>query len=317
MPNATAPACHGRPATLTGVSNGTTRGLLCLNSSAPTVGPSRRRAAPPPSARVTRAALVALGAMSLAAGVYLGAVHQGAPERAMHDLRRRRRHVQAGGPGALAIHVLGPCFSTPGLSFLHGLRPRSSNGSDLDFRMLECQPRFNPDEGATQPSASTAFAQRPFATVSALYGLAALPAGPPAAGPPAEHAPRALYNAPAVGEAGGLSGGHHWPSGGSASVLPDVIMVWETEALASLHRDDGADSDGAGAPANRSPAGSAGAPAPRSPAGRAAHENDEERLFAAWLGEWYSLEGRWFNGHAPTTGSSYLLTWRLRRRISS
>jgi hypothetical protein len=64
--------------------------------------------------------IVVLPGASLVVRAYLGRVHQAAPERAVARSRHTLSAITAHSyPESTAVHILGPCYSAPGLEFLH------------------------------------------------------------------------------------------------------------------------------------------------------------------------------------------------------
>ena len=66
-----------------------------------------------------RGLLCVAATLSLSVGWYLARYHQAAPEQALHSLRGHIRAATDQGVTGLAVHVLAPCYSTPGLAFMH------------------------------------------------------------------------------------------------------------------------------------------------------------------------------------------------------
>ncbi len=132
--------------------------------------------------------MYAVVALSICAGYYLSRWHQAGPEIAFHKLRQhvaaihsdhiiqRRNRPQS---RELSLHILAPCFSTPGLSFLHlGISSIESIGAEvrrpiLHPWMLKCEghTRIRGTEHADTAgiSASEIFESSPYLQLMDLY----------------------------------------------------------------------------------------------------------------------------------------------------
>ena len=113
------------------------------------------------------ACLCLLAALSAAGAYYLTRWHQAGPEAAFHKLRNRVSSAldkQAIQGSARSLHILAPCFSTPGLAFLHAGRGASvAATAGIDAWMLECESQ------GSAASSSVQFGRRPYSVATALY----------------------------------------------------------------------------------------------------------------------------------------------------
>ena len=220
---------------------------------------------------------------SLGAGCYLTRVHQAAPEPALDWLRQELTALvqQPGEFRSTRVHVLAPCYTTPGLSFLHtGLFGEGGSPSVEAFG-LECSPRFQ-EEGPVIPIVGECAASLGLGGVTER--VAALRQhwnlGTGEKNVELGHGcPKAWGSASSIFEAFPFSVATAL-YGNSSIVANDGSMVWAFPDWLVLW-------DGMGA-------------------------SDEARLFDDWVQRHFSLASSFSHGHVPTFGTRALQVWKKR-----
>ena len=137
------------------------------------------------------ACLVLLAISSAGVAYYLTRRHQAAPELSFHNLRNRLLALESSRGvkrrDTHSLHVLAPCFSTPGLAFLHGTTAVCGSNQNaageplIEAWMLECDHRtsFFVNNGTTRShgaadsasrrSASERFMRQPHTEAMDIY----------------------------------------------------------------------------------------------------------------------------------------------------